>query len=243
MKRNLIYALTLCVLAFAIVSCSKTYTTPQASSSLTITDAIPGSTVMVPNFNSTQKLQYYKSAQQIPAGGSFEFGGYLGDIPLSVSQLADTTHTVFNSTIHIAPNSVHNLFLTGTLTAPDYLFTTDTLAFPTDSAVNVRFVNISTNSNPISIDISTNAGTPIVASLPYKGVGEFLHFTFKTTVPATSYNIEFRDVATNKVLYTYALTAATVIPAKLFKDITLVFKGLPGGTGVNAQGVILVNDF
>lgn len=243
MKRNLIYILIMGCLAFMVISCGKSNITPQSTSSLTITDAIPGSAILVPNFNSTKTLQYYKTAQQIPAGGSFEFGGYLGNIPLSLSQLTDTTHTVFNSTINIAPNSIHTLFLTGTLAAPDYLFTTDTLAFPTDSAVNVRFVNISTNSSPISIDVTTASGTPIVAGLAYKGVSKFLHFTFKTTIPTTSYSIEFRDMATNKVLYTYALTAATVIPAKLFKDITLAFKGLPGGTGTNAQGIILVNDF
>lgn len=222
-----------------LISCNKDNPAPPASASLTVVNAIVGSAALYTNFSGKQQLQYYKTAQQIAANGFLEFGGYVGDVPLSLSQITDTLHTVYSSTLTIEPNSIHSLFLTGTLAAPDSYFTTDNVQAVTDSAVNIRFVNISTGINPVNIDISTAASTPVVSGLAYKSASDFQHFVAKKGIPASgSYIFEFRDAATNKLLTSYSLLSTAIIPAKLFKSITLVLKGTS-----TAPSVLLVNNY
>jgi len=253
MKKTIIYAIAGLLLTCGLLSCEKNLPTPPVSSSLTIVNAIPGAGALVCNFNYNTQLQWYKTAQQIPAYTSatpfYEFSGYIGDIPLSVSQFTDTTHTVFKGLIHIDAGSTHSLFLTGTLTTPDSVYTTDKVSNITDSLVNVRFINLSTGSSPINIDVLTSGvvGAPIVSNLAYKAQSAFIPFTVTKATPASgSYALEFRDAGTNKVLVTY--TFNQLLPngstgGRIFKSVTVGFKGVPGGTGANAQGVLVENNF
>lgn len=238
-KLNNIITLFIALLAYGLVGCEKSNPAPPASASLTIVNAIVGSMALYTNFNGGTKLQYYKTAQQIAANGFIEVGGYIGDVPLSLSQITDTLHTVYNSILTIEPNSIHSLFLTGTLAAPDSYFTTDNVLPVTDSAVNIRFVNISTGISPVTVDVSTSPTTPIVSNLAYKSASDFQHFVAKKGIPVSgSYVFEFRDAATAKLLTSYTLLSTDIIPAKLNKSITLILKGTS-----TAPSILLVNNF
>ena len=255
MKKNLIYTIAGLLLMSSLISCEKSDPVPPVSSSLTIVNAIPGAGQLVCNFNYNYTLQYYKTAQPIASYAStttppyWEFAGYIGDIPLSVSQLTDTTHTVFKGVIHVDAGSVHSLFLTGTLTTPDSVYTTDVVSAITDSLVAVRFINLSTGSKPVNIDVLTAgvAGAPIVSGLAYRAHTAFMPFVVKKATPATgNYVFEFRDAATNAVLTTYKLDKllpSGSITGKIFKNVTIGFEGVPGGAGANIQTALLVNNF
>ncbi|MEO6524417.1 MAG: hypothetical protein ABIN91_22225 [Mucilaginibacter sp.] len=246
MKQKLIYAIVGMLLIGCIVSCKKNDDKVIPSSSLTIVNTVAGATALVTNFDSNSKLTFYKTAQQITAYNSAlpftEFSSYMGTYPLGISLLTDTLHTIYKGDITIEPGSIHSLFLTGTLTAVDTIYTTDKIPnlLPVDSLADVRFVNASKGSLPISVNIK-NQATPFIPSLPYKGVSAFADYSFKKVVPAiTSYIFEIRDVATNKVLVTYTLNASTV---RLGKSISVALRGLPGGTGVNVQAASIVNHY
>jgi len=225
-----------------LAACQKNAVNPQSAASLIIVNAIPGAAALVPNFYNGSKLQYYKGAKQITANSFVEFGGYTGNYTLSLSQFTDTLHTVYKGNLLLAPATYQTLFITGTLAAPDSVLTHDNIKAVTDSAVNVRFVNVSTNSLPVSINLQGSQASPLVTGLPYRGATAFIPFVVKKGIPASgNYVFEIRDVATAKLLTTYTLSA--VNPNYIFKSVTVAFKGVPGGTGTNAQGTILVKHF
>ncbi|UKT64979.1 hypothetical protein [Pedobacter mucosus] len=241
---NLTYILLLVMLTGFFSSCKKEDEQIKESSSLTIVNAISGGGTLVANFNANNKLQYYKTAQQIPAYNSatpfFQFQGYTGSFPISIYQFTDTLNSVYSGRINITPGGIHSLFLTGTSAAVDTIFTRDKipLLVAADSLIGVRFVNASKGSMPLSINLGNQISIPIEASLPYKGVSAFKTYSLKKSV--TGYNFEVREASTSKLIATYTLNSLTTLPNRNF---TLVLRGFPGGTGANAQSVFMVKNY
>jgi len=246
MKSKLLYITLAMLWVLSDVSCKKDGN-PKTSgaSSLTIVNAVVGSTSLLPNFNSNVPLAYFSTATQIGYASSLEFGSYVGNVPLALYDYTDTTKAIFKSTLAIPAYSIKSLFLTGTLTAPDYLFTTDQvpdLAFA-DSLCAVRFVNLSPGSNPVSVDIQGGPNGSEVSSLSYKNITSFKKYSAKWNIP--DYNFEIRDVSSGVVLATYDLTGVNYGDdgdqnQNLVRDhsFTIVFYG-----AVGSQGTFLVNNY
>ena len=229
-----------------VTSCKKNNVDlPSGGSSLTIVNALVGSSSLVTNFNYNVPLKYYRTAQQISYGAGFEFGNYSGDISLALSQINDTTNTVFKNVISLHKNTVNTLFITGTLASPDSFQTTDNPPYhaPTDSTAGIRFVNLSPGSNPISVDIKGNIAGSEVASLAYKNVSAFKNYAATSNI--ASYVFEFRDVASGTLLASYTLSGVnngdgtnTSTNIVRWKNITVALRGIPG-----AQGTFRINNY
>jgi hypothetical protein len=251
MKTKLIYAIAVLLLVSGFISCKKNTDTPIISSSFTIVNTISGAGALVVNFDNTSPLQYYKVAivTPIPAYSSaspfMEFPSHIGSFPLGVSLTTDTLHTIYKGTVKLEAGSIRSLFLTGTLTDVDTVFTNDKVpAFaPADSLVGIRFVNASKGSPALTVNIK-NQTTNLVSDLAYKGASNYFSFSAKKTNPATvNYIFEIHDpAAANKLITSYTLTTALML-TRLGKSYTIALRGLPSGTGVNAQAAVLVNNY
>jgi hypothetical protein len=229
------------ILLATLLSCQKSSDDPIISSSLTIVNALPGSAALVPNFNSDKTLIYYRTAQTIAANSATIFSGYIGEVPLALSQLTDTTHTVFKQRINIEPGAIKSLFVVGTLENPDFVFLKDELLVLKDSLISIRFANLSFGSNPISINLQGSQATPIVSNIAYKGVTTFFTFPAKAKDPVSGrYVFEIRDLTAAKLIATYTLTP---LNTRLFRNLTLALRGQQGGTGTKAQGALLINNY
>ncbi|SEM62078.1 hypothetical protein SAMN05192574_101207 [Mucilaginibacter gossypiicola] len=242
MKFRLIYVITWIASCSSMLSCKKNSLPAISSSSLTIVNALSGGYGLIPNFDSEKTLIYYKNAAVITNNGFLEFSGHLGNIPLSLAPQTDTLHTLYKNNILMEANSIHTLFVTGTIDNTDSYFTTDKVpAFAAaDSLIGVRFVNISMGSKPVSINIKGQSNA-LVNGLAYKSASDFLPYAAKKTVPATvSYVFEIRDASTAALITTYTLSS---LGTKISKSVTIALKGIPGGTGVNAQMALLVNNY
>lgn len=237
-------------LIVALASCSKDNVSPSGGASLIIVNAIVGSSNLVTNFTSNTPLIYYQTAQQISFGSYKEFGNYSGTINLSLSQIIDTTHTLFNGVVNLPQNAIQTLFLTGTTTLPESFQTTDTLSYhnPTDSTVGVRFVNLSPGSNPISVNISGNSNGSEIASLVYKNITSFKNYPATSAV--SSYVFQIRDAGSGTLLGTFTMSGInngtgtnTSNNVYRYRNVTIALKGLPGGSGNNAQGTFLISNY
>ncbi|HEY0175445.1 MAG TPA: hypothetical protein VGC08_03640 [Pedobacter sp.] len=243
MKCILLYTVAAMFAATVLTACSKTDESPKETSSLTIVNAVSGSSALVPDFSNGRGLKNYKTALQIPTDGFLEFSGYNGTVPLSFSQITDTTKVLFQHTLNLPSNGINSLFLMGSVANTDMLLTTDQLPhyLAADSLIGVRFINLSMGSVPVSVNLKGKETVKLADQLDYKSFTGFLPFSAKNTVPATvSYIFEIRDASTAKLLTTYTLSGFT---AKLSKNVTIAFKGIPAGTGTNAQSAILVNNY
>jgi len=243
MKYLKYYATGFC-LSLAIISCKKDNVPPSGASSFTIVNAVVGSSALVTNFNAGTALKYYSTAQQIGYGSFMEFGSYAGNVPLALSDLSDTTKAVYNSVVNLPVHTIHSLFLTGMLTAPESFLTTDNLPShaAADSSVGIRFVNLSQGSNPVSVNIQGSANGSEVSSLAYKSTTPFKNYSAKGNI--SSYTFEFRDATTGNLLTSYTMNGINegVVdnnPNQFRnRNFTIALNGLPG-----SQGTFLINDY
>src|SRR5262249_48007687 len=132
-----------------------------------------------------------------------QVSAYSGTQQLGIYQYPDTTGKstpLYKLSLNLPVGSIHTLFLTGTLAAPDTMFTTDVIPYHpfSDSSISFRFVNLSAGSSPISVNIKNNAYGSEVSSLSYKGITGFKNYPAPYNV--TDYNFEIRDAASGTLL-------------------------------------------
>ena len=246
--KNILNLVACVLVAWGLLpACKKENATPVPSSSLTIVNAMWASDTLVTNFNPGSKVDSfsYRSAGYIPSDNYQEFSGYFGDIRLTLSQLDDTTNTVYNGTFNIAAGSTHTLFIAGSPAAPDSLFTTDQVPVIKDTSFGIRFINLLSGNIPVSVDIS--GGSAISANLAYKNI------TAWQLMPAASvnsvypaYTFEFRDPSTSAVLASRTIVPIDpgVVNGSIYsRSVTVVLKGNPDSTGINGPSTILVNNY
>lgn len=238
-----------------MASCSKE---PPAtgSASLTIVNAVVGSKPLVANFNGTGTLSYYKNMQ--PIGGLYgmwrRFTAYSGKQPLGLYQYPDTlpsSQPLFNLVLNLPIGSIHSLFLTGTVSAPDTIFTTDVLPYypATDSSMGIRFVNLSPGSAPITINLAGQANGSEAGSLPFKGMSGFKNYKLNDGL-FDGYIFECRDAASGTLIGSYApkdyntgTPFITPLQYWLYRNFTLALVGLPGASGTDAQKIVFIPHF
>lgn len=235
MKHLLFKYLPAWALACTALSCSKQTATPTAS--LTLINAIPGSTPsLVTNFSGSSSITWYKNALKLVYGTSNNTNlalSYQGEQKLAVYRYPDTAaHNtpLFDLNLRLEPGKIHTLFLTGTLTEPDTLFTTDNIPYypSSDSSLGIRFVNLSPGSDPVSINMAGSANGSEVNGLAYKSITDFKKYP-ATVASAGKYSFEFRDVATGALLGSFDVTGinGTASNTRRFRNFTLAFMGLP----------------
>src|SRR5579872_6537303 len=158
------------------------------TATLNIVNALPTSAPLIPVQGTTgpyltptsPNYGYYQNfygAPNFSYGNSFLIGPKAGALQLYlVQRTGDTMVThghvskyMFNQALALPVNSVHSLFIMGHDTSSaDYLFVEDNLPVHQDSTAGVRFVNLSTSSEPISVDILGQPNGSEVQSLAYK---------------------------------------------------------------------------
>jgi len=257
MKTKLKLYLVLVLTTFGLSACKKDKglnVSKASTSSLTVINALidtgSASIQLLPNFQSNVTINYNAAnayGASIPTGYFIEYSSYSGNVPLSLANYPDTAHIIYNLNLNLPIYSIHSLFLTGTITNPDYLLTTDKLPIHKDSTTGIRFVNLSTGSSPVSVDIQGDANGSEVASLVYKGITDFK--TYAANSSANDYTFEFRDAASGTLLANYTMPSFNPVdnngnPSQyLFKNVTIVLFGLPNGSGSAAQQTMLVNNY
>jgi len=222
-------------------SCARTADV-SGSSSLTIVNAVTGSNSLVTNFTGSvgsknaSSFIYYSSALQIPYGSFQEIGSYTGRTPLSISDITDTMNSVFYGTLTLPVGSIHTLFMTGTLTTPDSLFTADIVPYYPyygDSLTGVRFVNLSPGSTPVTVDLQgVTDSIPVLSGLSYKTVSAFQPFSANTNAMNNGYTFEFRDGLGNVL----TSTGLNILP---FKSQTLALYG----NAANGYAIMAINNY
>ena len=222
---------------------------PEGTASLTIINAVAGSAPLVTNF-SNEPLQWYKSARQLTYG-TFSanlnmFAPVDGITPVNLYTYPDTAahqQPLFSLQLNLQRYSIYTLFLVGQPGDTDTLFTTDVPAYhsPTDSTTGIRFVNLSPDSDPMSINIKGQTPGSETGSLSFKSITPFKNYPAGKAI--NSYIFEFRDAATGTLMSTYTLgnfNSASGSPR--FRNVTIALKGLKGGAGASALGTLLINN-
>jgi len=223
------------VLAASLISCSKSNRI-ISNASLNVINAAPAFDqvlIKTPNANG-----YFNQLAGIYYTASAVYNVPVGVIPVTVANSTDTSKSVYNSNITVSAGAIYSFFITGP-SVNDVIIHRDTIPIRTDSSVGVRFINLSPNSAPVNIALSS---TP--------GVNEFSGIVYKTITSYNSYPASSNDPQ----VYTFQATddignilASVDVSAGMYpfvtKNLTLVLSGLAGATGSNALQLFVVNNF
>jgi hypothetical protein len=228
MKRQDIFIALLAVL-IAAAGCRKdSASTYTPSAGITIINAVSGSGSMVlngsPNQNYTAVYSFSSQAFPLLAGAQ----------TIDVTDPAATPAiTYFNRTVDVADKGNYSLFLAGLSPGQaDTIFVTETFTNPTDSSCGVRFINLSPDSGPLSVNIAGGDPGSETASLAYKSFTGFKSHSAIIANVISGISFEVHDATTGDLLTTFKLTPST------FHNITLAIAGPNAGLSV-----IQVNNF
>ncbi len=247
-------------------ACQKTDSQPNISgvAALTVVNAIPNSGAIIPIINTTSSIMWFESAVEIGYGNFRELSPVGGQDTLSVMQNNSDTLNIgpkapgelYYNILNLKKGAIYSVFLCGTdTTSPDNLVTIDSLPYypPGDSVVGIRFVNLSTGSDPISINLEGNANGSEVEELPYKGITGFKTYPSNAETGANGITFVFRDAATGDSLtYTQlinygngvsGLTDPNSNKQLTFKNITLALIGQPGLNALVPQSAIVIDNY
>lgn len=223
-------------------SCKKEESTMVANVDVRIINAAVGTSIKVDPGRNVD----YPTQTQISYGGTRIYMLERKVLPFQIVNAVDNTVKFYDETINFN-SGIYSVLVAGQGTAietivkeeADFPFIDFINKIPVkaDSAVNVRFINLSPNGVPVKIKIATAAGNEI-DNLPYKTIGGWKRYmSTKTTV----YSFQVRDAATDALLTSFNFTANAT---NRFKNVSLIIKGLQGTTtGVNAFGIMTVNHF
>jgi hypothetical protein len=249
-------------------SCSKKNSlSPSPVASLNVVNALPNSAPLIlvqgpissaiGNFLNITPLPYASTAVLTPASGSGSLFAvqYNAD---TVSVASKGPDFMFNGVLNFKAGSLYTLFITGAdTTTPDFLFVQDVLPVIKDSAVGIRFVNLSTGSNPISINLEGSSIGSEVKNLSYKSITSFKQYINNSST--IDYVFIVRDAATGDSLTQFDFLASgssnngfgLTDPSNsqnnghllTFKNVTIAVYGSESITNSNPLTTMLIDDY
>lgn len=229
MKKNLIQFF---VLVAIFNSCKKEETTVYSNAAITVVNAIVEGVPVSVSTNS-------KDSVLINSSKSY---GFAVQPSTKISVFASRTPSLpyFTSeTLQVNKGDIYSLFVCGRYPSGEAMLVKESLKMFSDSVISVRFINLSPSSIPINVTLS---GTPSVnqfSNVAYKQITDFKQLAAGPTVANTVFTFQVRNASTHVVIATYAYTAAN-LTASRFRNVTLVFRGIIGGTGTSALGITFV---
>jgi len=238
------------LIVLAALSCTKKQSFP-GTASLTLINAVPNSTPsLVTNFSGTEPIQWYKNALKLvygTTGTSNQAMAYTGEQRLAIYKYPDTNaHNLplYDLTLDLHPGTIYTLFLTGTLTAPDTLFTIATPPYhpASDSSMGIRFVNLMAGGAPVSVNLAGRANGSESNNLVYKSITGFINYA--ATYDVSKYTFEFRNANTGTLISTIDVTGINNFASannRRFRNFTLALIGSPADPAT--QKVMLIETY
>jgi hypothetical protein len=212
MKKNLFYIIFLGMMI--ISSCKKDTFQNRPVASLTLINTVTGGEPV--KLGSQASTIYNNSASQL----AVNVGGY----ELYIWPEGDSAHPYYTyAKFNAADREVYSLFLGGTPSAVDGILIKEDIPYRMDSTGGIRFINLSPDSPPLDISLSSTPAVNEVSNLVYKQFTEFR--SYPALASTDLYTFEIKDASTGDVILTYDCD-----PIPRFSNITLVISGLIGGS-------------
>ena len=254
MKQLLSIVIIVTVLFF---SCSKKSAPGTGSvAAFNFVNAVVGSTPTVVVFSNSDIT--YAAWGDISYGASNLFSPEAGSIPLTLARMSDTTQPFFQGTLALNADSIYSFFISGDTTATDTLLTRDIIPYypRTDSVMGIQFVNLSSGSDPISINLEGSSNGSEVGNLPYKGLTSFKQYANNSTT--VDYLFVVRDAATGDSLTQFEFLAngsnngfGLTDPSNnqnhgdllTFKNVTIAVYGSENISSSNPLSTMLIDNY
>jgi len=224
----------------ATIACQKAKVVP-APASITVVNALPENSSIVPMFGSDTAGRYYNSPSygnnMVPVwyGTSQLYSPVAGVTPLLVVPSTDTGFQIFKGSLTFNSGDIYSLFLSGDTAHADTMLVKDNIPYYSDSSAGIRFVNLSTGGKALTINLDTDPGNMEFPVLGYKGITGFKKYD-ATMGAGDHYNFEIRDQASGDLLTSFYWSFPR------FRNMTVVIAG-PADPSNPIPDVFSVNNF
>jgi hypothetical protein len=200
-------------LILIISGCMKDNITTLPVASLTVTNAVING----------KPIRLGSIVTSVINNGSAQLTLFEGEQDLYVWPIGDSVNPYFiKPKFYAEDHSVYSMFLAGQLPNITGVIVHDEIPYHNDSTFSVRFINLSPNSVPLNITLSTSPTVKEVNNLAYLQYTDFKLYPAKSA--NTSYFFQVRKATDNTLLLTYPLSTPR------FSNITLVIRGLMQAT-------------
>lgn len=230
--------------ALLLSACKKDAYHDTDTASLTIINASVNSGAVKISMNGGGSVNYFSGITSAISYGTSVSTGLIAEksIPYSIVSGTDTTKTIVADIINVPSRSINTLILCGQATAVDTIQLREHIPVVQDSSFGVRFINLSFNSSPISVNIQGQTSGSEAAALSYKQASAFT--THSAGYRNQTYVFEVRDASSQSLLGTYSFqTASPANPVPAFRNCTLAWIGQTGSTGATATKIIRINNY
>lgn len=193
---------------------------------LKVVNAIPsnGPGFLIEVNGKRSALDSITTLDYFPHNGSFTFDVGIGkEIPIKIFNPSDTLSPIIDTSYVFDATQNYSLFLSGLPGEKkiDVTLVEDRMITVSDTAVALRFVNMSPNSREITVNLIGQEAGPQVTSLAYK------EYTYFKLYPIKDYGelcFEIRSSKTGELLSTYCCTTSDVTRTQ-----TILIRGLVDG--------------
>lgn len=228
---HVIFVVTLFLTA---ISCNKNKTSGGLTS-LNIINAEAG----IPSiyvYLTLSDSAFYLQQSALQYGSCVEYGIPSGTSPLTLINSIDTTKTLLQADLHVTTGGIYSLYLSGQYPNVDTLLRQDSIPVNIDSVAGLRFINLSSGSQAMTVNLQGNPSSQTEFSgLGYKMISSFR--TYPDTSGITSYIFEVRDQASGNLLFTFTWNFT------LYRNNTIVIDGSEDPTSLTPIGGFQVNNF
>lgn len=219
--KKLSIALTIIILT-AIYSCKKSEVVFTPTANLLVANAVVGGGTLTLN----------QTTQTVSNNNSTNFPLFTGQTKINLSNNTLTPAVNYYSQSLVVSNSAnYTLFLGGASpNAIDPVLITENYKNYIDSICGVRFINMSPNSNPISVNIVGQANGSEVSGLAYKAYSIFKQYPAKSI--NKTYAFQIKDATTGNLITSYTLSTP------YFHNVTIMLRGMVGKSPVAGATLI-----
>lgn len=211
-----------------LISCKKYKVESYPMTSLTAVNAVVGGTGM----------KIGSQPNVIDNNNFLHFSILRDSNGLYVWPVADSLHPYYSNSKFVSQDKdMYSLFVFGQTGSTEGIIIQENIPFRVDSTAGIRFINLSPNSTPLNITLSTSPTINEVSDLAYKQYTEFKSYP---ALSNSAYTFQIRDASSaspGAPLATFSLTATTI---PRFSNVTFVIRGLVGAAPV--LGVTRVNN-
>ncbi|MDB5157429.1 MAG: hypothetical protein JWR50_2136 [Mucilaginibacter sp.] len=192
--------ITFVLLAWTLFySCKKEGLPKVASSALNVVNALADQSSV--NVNPFGTNIVYSTFPQLAYQSNQVLTLSPGNSEIAVNVITDTLHTFYNQNVSTVNGGIYSLYLFGQAPTYQTMLLKDNIPAVQDSSAGVRFINLSPDSQSITINIQGSNNIEFT-NLDFKQISNFKMYSAKANTGGV-YNFEVRDAASGTLLYTY----------------------------------------
>jgi hypothetical protein len=218
-------------------SCKKSsYNEVVPTAALNVINAATDVPALSVNFT-RNPISFSKYQQLISYGASWEWGLPPLDTTISLISSADTSNIFYSSPFSFKAGKIYSLYVVSGAAKGDILFMEDSIPAYQDSAAGIRFINLSPDSGPVTINMQgSDPGQTEFQEMAFKQISPFKKYSIASPFNG-AYNFEIWSKTTNTLLANFTWSC------RFQRNHTAVISGSIDPSSLTPINVFPVNNY